>query len=194
MIELLTYTLSNRFSEPLALNFHTTKRRWGYLLSDEIKFKLLAAFRHIEQRINLSDFDARLVFQKQVYLLQELGLKTGNSYGWYRRGPYSSGAADDGFQLEPIQDDVENLPELTPDELEAAETLQELISESRERFTNKDEAYCMELLGSLHFLLKYGYPRPASKEEALRRFQELKPRFGEDSEVALELLKQKGLI
>jgi hypothetical protein len=185
---------SNWFPEPSALNSHITKRWWGYLLSDTSKFKLLAAFRHIGQKINLSDFDARLVFQKQVYLLQELGLKLGHSYGWYRRGPYSSEAAADGFQLEPIQDNVENLPELTQDELKAAETLQDLVSESAGRFTSDDKAYCMELLGSLHFVLKHGYPRSASKEDALRRFKELKPKFGEDSEVALELLDQKNLI
>jgi len=170
------------------------KKVWGCLLSVDSKFKLLAAFKHIGKKIDLSNFDARLVFQKQVYLLQELGLKLGYSYGWYRRGPYSSGAASDGFQLEPIQDDIKNLPELTQDELEAAETLQELILESGENFPDKDEAYCMELLGSLHFVLKHGYPRPASKEEALRRFQELKPKFGEDAEIALELLDQKNLI
>jgi len=164
-------------------------------LTDDSKFRLLAAFNHIGKRIDLSTFDARLVFQKQVYLLQELGLKLGHSYGWYRRGPYSSGAASDGFQLEPIQDNVKNLPELTPDELNAAETLQELISESAGMFTSDDTAYCMELLGSLHFVLKYGYPKPASREKALRKFrEELKPKFGEDSDRALELLIEKNLI
>jgi hypothetical protein len=164
-------------------------------LTDDSKFKLLAAFKHIKKRIDLSNFDARLVFQKQVYLLQELGLKLGNSYGWYRRGPYSSGAASDGFQLEPIQDNVETLPELTPDELKAAETLQELVSESAKRFKSTDEAYCMELLGSLHFVLKHGYPKPTSREEALKKFrEELKPRFGEDSDRALKLLVEKKLI
>ena len=163
------------------------------MLTSETKFKLLAAFKKMGHKIDLSDFDARLIFQKMVYLLQEMGLKLGNTYGWYRRGPYSREAASDGFQLEPIQDDVENLPELTQEELNAAETLQELIAESAGRFTNDDKAYCMELLGSLHFVLKHGYPRPASKEEALRRFQELKPKFGEDAEIALELLDQKNL-
>ena len=164
-------------------------------MSDDSKFKLLAAFKHIGQKIDLPNFDTRLIFQKQVYLLQELGLKLGHSYGWYRRGPYSSGAASDGFQLEPIQDDVKNLPELTQDELRAAETLQELVSESERRFTSDDTAYCMELLGSLHFVLKHGYPKPASRKEALRKFrEELKPKFGEDSDRALELLIEKNLI
>lgn len=164
-------------------------------MSADSKFRLLAAFRHIGQRINLSTFSDRLVFQKQVYLLQELGLRLGHSYGWYIRGPYSRGAADDGFQLEPIQDHVEDLPKLTEEELKAAKTIQELLSESAKRFTNNDEAYSMELLGSLHFVLKYGYPKPASRDDALRIFREkLKPKFGKDADKALELLNEKGLI
>ncbi len=165
------------------------------MLSADSKFKLLALFKHIGKKIDLSNFNARLAFQKQVYLLQELGLKLGHSFGWYIHGPYSSGAASDGFQLEPIQDHVEDLPKLTEEELKAAKTIQELLTESAKRFTNNDEAYCMELLGSLHFVLKYGYPKPASKDDALRIFREkLKPKFGKDSDKALELLNEKGLI
>ena len=163
-------------------------------MSADSKFRLLAAFRHIGQNVNLSTFSDRLVFQKQVYLLQELGLKLGYSYGWYRRGPYSRDAASDGFQLENIQNEMETLPELTENEIRAATILQELIVESRKRFETDDTTYSMELLGSLHFLLTHGYPRPASAEEALRRFNELKPNFIEDANSALELLTEKNLI
>ncbi len=34
-------------------------------------------------------FDARLLSQKKIFLLQELGVDLGYSYNWYVRGPYS---------------------------------------------------------------------------------------------------------
>lgn len=164
-------------------------------MSDDSKFKLLAAFRHIGQQIDLSSFKSRLIFQKQVYLLQELGVKLGYSYGWYLHGPYSREVTSDGFRLENIQNQIANLPQLSTEELGAIQVLQELVSESAERFTIDDTDYCMELLGSLHFVMKHGYPKPASREEALRRFcEKLKPSFSEDAETALELLIEKNLI
>jgi hypothetical protein len=162
-------------------------------MTDETKFRLLAAFKKMRQQIDMSDFNARLVFQKQTYLLQELGLQLGNTYGWYIRGPYSSDAASDGFQLTSIQDHVKYLPKLSRDELQSLKTFEKLFSESKKRFKGKSDAYVLELLGSLHFLLKYGYPRPTNNKVALKRFFELKPGFKEDAETALELLEKHGL-
>jgi len=165
-------------------------------MTDETKFKLLAAFKRIGQRIDISDFNARLVFQKRVYLLQELGLQLGNGYGWYIRGPYSHDAASDGFQLQSIQDHLEpsrGLPELSQDELKSIEKFEKLISDSEKKFKGKNKTYIMELLGSLHFLLKYGYPSSGDKANALRKFYELKPQFKENAEAALELLEKYGL-
>lgn len=162
-------------------------------MTDETKYRLLAAFRRLDQRIDMSNFDARLVFQKSVYLLQELGFQLGYTFGWYIRGPYSRGAADGGFQLEPIQDDVEHLPEISNSESEIIERFKDLMLEAKKEFQDKNEAYIAEMLGSLHFLQKYGYPRPTSSSEALRKFLELKPEFGRDAETALDLLRRYGL-
>ena len=39
--------------------------------------------------INKDSFDDRLIAQKKIYLLQELGINIGYSFNWYIRGPYS---------------------------------------------------------------------------------------------------------
>ena len=39
-------------------------------------------------------FDERLLSQKKVFLLQELGVDIGYSYNWYIRGPYSPDLAN----------------------------------------------------------------------------------------------------
>lgn len=39
--------------------------------------------------VSKDSFDDRLLSQKKVFLLQELGVNLGYSYNWYVRGPYS---------------------------------------------------------------------------------------------------------
>lgn len=39
--------------------------------------------------VNKDSFEGRLMSQKKVFLLQELGINMGYSYNWYVHGPYS---------------------------------------------------------------------------------------------------------
>lgn len=39
--------------------------------------------------VEKNSFDERLLSQKKIFLLQELGVDIGYSYNWYIRGPYS---------------------------------------------------------------------------------------------------------
>jgi uncharacterized protein YwgA len=162
-------------------------------MGDESKFKLLAAFRYLNQKIDMRDFRSRLIFQKETYLLQEMGLCLGNTYGWYLYGPYSRDVASDGFQLVSIQDSIDVSTSLSKADKEHVGNLKELIIESQETFSKNDEEYCLELLASLHFVLKHGYPRPTSENNALKQFLALKPKFGNDAKRALKLLKEHNL-
>lgn len=40
-------------------------------------------------RISIDSLDDRIIAQKKVFLLQELGINLGYSYNWYIHGPYS---------------------------------------------------------------------------------------------------------
>jgi len=46
----------------------------------------------------LAAFSDRLRFQKGIYLLQRLGLRTEFSYNWYLRGPYSPSLTEAAFE------------------------------------------------------------------------------------------------
>ena len=46
---------------------------------------------------SVDTFDNRLLVQKGVYLLQDVGVELGYPYSWYVRGPYSSRLATDLF-------------------------------------------------------------------------------------------------
>jgi uncharacterized protein YwgA len=162
-------------------------------MADESKLKLLAAFKHLNQKIVMSDFRSRLILQKETYLLQEMGLHLGNTYGWYLHGPYSRDVASDGFQLVSIQDSTDVLTPLSKADKTHVSNLKELIAEAKETFSKNDEDYCLELLASLHFVLKHGYPRPKNENSALKQFLILKPKFSSDAKNALRLLKEHNL-
>jgi len=44
-------------------------------------------------------FEARLILQKTIYLMQAFGLNIGYSYSWYLRGPYSVDLTRDAYEL-----------------------------------------------------------------------------------------------
>jgi uncharacterized protein YwgA len=46
---------------------------------------------------SIQTFDDRLILQKTVYLIQQLGVPLGYSYSWYIRGPYSRDLTADAF-------------------------------------------------------------------------------------------------
>jgi len=165
-------------------------------MTDSTKLKLLAAIRRMGQTVVMADFNSRLAFQKKVYLLQELGLRLGNTYGWYIHGPYSRDVASDGFQLALIQNNYgdEELEQLSPEEITAIDTFQRLLTEAVAIFPGKSETYLLELLASLHFTLQRGYPRPTNTAAGLERFIHLKPKFTDDAASALDLLERFGLV
>lgn len=47
----------------------------------------------------VSSFDARLIFQKTIYLMQAFGLYLGFDFSWYLRGPYSPMLAHCGYAI-----------------------------------------------------------------------------------------------
>lgn len=61
--------------------------------------------RHVPgYEFSMSTFEARLRFQKTVYLLQAFGINRGYDFSWYLRGPYCSLAAHDGYGLRGVYD------------------------------------------------------------------------------------------
>ncbi|MHA1410651.1 MAG: hypothetical protein ACTSQY_10165 [Candidatus Odinarchaeia archaeon] len=161
---------------------------------NDMKFTLLSIFNELDAEINMSTFDNRMIFQKEIYLLQESGLSLGFSFGWYRRGPYSSFVADQGFQLSSVELDASQLPELDADEIASIDRYRTLVDDAIAEFGDHDHAFVLELLASLHFIIKYGYPRPDTIQDAITILNYKKPRFEGYGELAAEILERHGLI
>jgi len=52
---------------------------------------------------NMDLFSHRLILQKKVFLLKELGFDLGYSFSKYIRGPYSNALATDGYKIRTME-------------------------------------------------------------------------------------------
>ena len=100
----------------------------------------------------MDTFQDRLIFQKAIYLAQAAGVKLGYHYRWYRRGPYCSPLADDGFAISCELKTGE-------DELQGwclDKTFSKILSKLKSGIFSdqKDLANTLELLASVHFLVR----------------------------------------
>jgi uncharacterized protein YwgA len=91
-------------------------------------------------------FDERLIFQKTVYLLQSFGIYLGFSFSWYIRGPYCPLLAKYGYDLAKCFDRL-SIVRFTNATLE--QRFVAFVSFLNDR---KNNAECLETLGSIHFL------------------------------------------
>lgn len=70
-------------------------------MKDLIRKKILSKvlFELGINKIDMRDFNNRLIYQKMIYILQEKGVSLGYDYNWYIRGPYSPQLAEDLFNI-----------------------------------------------------------------------------------------------
>jgi len=113
----------------------------------------------------LGTFADRLRLQKDVYLLQELGLQTGFSYNWYIRGPYSPGLTAAAFEEVAKPDAQGNTTHegfrLSDGAIGKLNALAKLTG-ARES-TGLAEERWLELLASMHFYRHRMYFPPNEK-------------------------------
>jgi hypothetical protein len=101
----------------------------------------------------LGTFSSRLQLQKQVYLLQSLGLPTEFSYNWYLRGPYSPGLTKVAFEevVEPSNRDDRTYEEfkLSSSSQGLLDRLSRMKEQRPEPLAEEDD--WLELLASMLF-------------------------------------------
>lgn len=134
-----------------------------------------------------TSFDARLVFQKTVYLLQAFGLYMGFTFSWYIRGPYSPMVARYGYQLAKLKRKVPLVRfARAKSEMRFKEFLDFLGSRN-------NDAEWLEIIASIH-LLKKLYPRK-SKSKILELVAQKQPHFSmHECTEAWNHLREYGLL
>jgi len=148
---------------------------------------LLKRIGNFDPESFINSFEARLIFQKTIYLLQAFGLYLGYRFSWYLRGPYSPDLARDGFELVAI---YEETPLVRFKRLEAEKRFLQFLAFLGDK---KNDAKWLETLASIHFL-KRVYP-PLTKNEIFEKIREKQPYIDREYfEKAWEHLRKHGLI
>lgn len=120
---------------------------------DRQQIGLKLALSALQQELDLTGFDPRLVLQKSIYLAQAAGVDLGYTFTWYLRGPYSPALTRDAFALRAeLSQNSEEWKEwaLDPGSVTRLDHLRTLFA----AIPAPEFARRLELLASAHFLIR----------------------------------------
>lgn len=138
------------------------------------------------EEFNPQDFEARLKLQKEIYLLQEEGIKVGDyDFLWYKHGPYSQA----------LQNDILNLSITPKVNLKYTDEAKSILSELKSMIFTKTEYTLpcwVECLASLQYLRSNVFGRSSKDVDIIRELQKRKPHLNNNKEnqKAIRLLKK----
>lgn len=142
---------------------------------------------------SMDQFRDRLVVQKAIYLAQAAGLDLGYHYGWYLRGPYCSELAKDMFAAVADPNGVDDALErwkLDKPSRDELRKLQALVGELDAELPRR-----LELLASVHFLIKRGQVADHGPKEITQRLKAFGKNFTQEEVLqAIHSVEQAGLL
>lgn len=125
------------------------------------------------REIDMKDFEDRLLLQKLVYPLQNIGINSDYYFSWYVRGPYSCVLANEAFDFSRSGDKLETLTP-NPKENKASDIMKGLFSDEL------DSPHMMELYASLMFFVVNDQVDITDTETLHSKMRLLKPWFTEE--------------
>lgn len=151
-------------------------------------------FRILELRIE--SFEDRLICQKKIYLLQELGIDLGYKYNWYVYGPYSPALTNYVYSHIDIFNNYDfSEYELNEDAVERITIVNNIVND---RYEGCSEAGWYELLASIVYvfsnLSSWGIVSntDTTDAEVINKVIEYKPQYNEnDCTHALRALRDR---
>jgi len=133
---------------------------------------------------NMFSFKNRIKVQKFVYIMQSMfQLNLGYEFNWYHYGPYCTELAKDCFSI-----NFDTSPQVKFGDTEAEKRFLEFCSFIK----NKDEKW-LEIVASIHFLKKLGYPSNKIIETIKSKRKELSSKSSEINEIYKSLERGKRL-
>lgn len=143
--------------------------------------RVIAFFKELDFRFDISSFDDRLIAQKLVCLLELKGIDLGYSCSLYVRGPYSPDLTQDLYAFPTEFADLNTRSRLTPEEKEAADNLGRIFG-LRPVPLEVGATYG-------YYILRQG----SDPLEAVRQVKRLKP-FYSEAQIALGVSKAKQFL
>ncbi len=123
-----------------------------------------------------SVFNDRLLIQKTIYILQEMGMSIGDySFKWHKYGPYSQSVQDDGFRLLSTQADGMIQIRFTDYGISILDNFRTLLNQKPHSVSTER---WLEAVASIHYIKRNCLPLAADNElvdELIKR----KPHFND---------------
>lgn len=152
----------------------------GEKLDFSSQFKVKKVFDLLDEKLDMTDFEDRVHFQKIVYLFQAVNEDLDYHFRWYLHGPYSTELADDGFTLhymrEKTKEKISKYAELTHGQEDAAR-LKGFLDELSKLETSLDRHELLELAASVHFLYTHTYRSSQNCSFVAEQLERRKPEF-----------------
>lgn len=150
-----------------------------------------------EVPLDMQSFSKRLLVQKKIYLLQELGIDLGFRYGWYIRGPYCPILTKLAYELEEhpeYRQQINGSYELTEEAQQQVEALSRRYHQMIDDFPGNSEEDKAELLVSIHYLRKREM-QSNKLEEVIGELLHRKDWYTEEqARIAWQRLVDQGLV
>jgi uncharacterized protein YwgA len=148
---------------------------------------ILSRVGNFQSNAFVTSFEARLIFQKTIYLLQAFGLYLGFDFSWYLRGPYSPLLAHYGYEIAKTNKPIPVVKFADPQSEKKFEEFLEFLG------SEKENAGRLEILASIHMQRKL-YPWK-SKDDILKIVVHKQSYFTfEECKEAWNYLSRYGLI
>ena len=148
-----------------------------------------------KMELSKDSFDARIICQKKIYLLQSLGTDLGYSYNWYVRGPYSPLLANY------LYTNIELLSNTNFDSYRISEKVEENISRvnslQKQKPNDVSLASWYELLASLLYIdnNRISWKIENDKESLFKTLIQYKPKYNQGQCThAFDVLENEGFI
>ena len=152
---------------------------------------------------DMNSFNNRLIYQKLIFLLNEVSVDLNYNYNWYIRGPYSPELSKELYYLDDLLQQNKSFLDLINEKFVHNKTIDTAIgninnleSSFQETFDHDWNAKDLEILASLLFIDKYTYSECRnSKKNTLKEFENRNSELADnDIEKYWDLLKSNQFI
>ena len=142
-------------------------------MPDQAALRLVAALRELGIEPDIETFAQRKAIQKLVYFLEVFGVNLNFRFGWYLHGPYSSSVTHVLYDNSEMLKMAPDPSALNSDERGKIAALRSFLGED---IRSPDT---LELLVSMHFLLRSVKGSDYTERDAVDTLRKLKPSFSE---------------
>ena len=143
-------------------------------MSTESRRYLKPLYKYVfDEEMDAKQFNCRKELQKEIYLLQEMGVEVGNySFFWYNHGPYS----------QDLQNDILRLNTSKTETIAFSKEVKEILDMLKSMF-NEETTYSIgnwvECLASVQYLRTNIFYRNEKQGEIIKELEKRKPHLND---------------